>query len=130
MLVLTKVLTQPIKLSTTIRVPPFTSHSADRKITNHAAEAPKRERRQKLLELVQAKFPDGNVLMPYIEPSAVPADSEITDYVAEAAECERCRKLLELAKATVTFLDGNVPMPYLASGFSNADYCVTGIQSN
>jgi hypothetical protein len=76
-----------------------------------------------LLELVQAKFPDGNVLMPYIEPSAVPADSEITDYVAEAAECERRRKLLELAKATDgTFLDGNVPMPYLASGFSNADY--------
>jgi predicted kinase len=79
-------------------IPPFTSRSADKKITDHAAEAPKRERRRKLLELAKAKFLDGNVPMPYTELRAV--DTKITDDPAEVAKRERRRKLLELAKAT------------------------------
>jgi hypothetical protein len=91
-----------------------------RQITDHAAEALKRKHRQKLLELVKAKFPDGNVPVgPYMEAGAGLASigtprtikTKYTNDPAEVAQCERRRKLLELAYAA--FPDGNVRMPYL-----------------
>jgi hypothetical protein len=62
------VVTQPAKLKP---VPSYTSYPIDGEITDHAAEAAKRERRRKLLELTKAAFPDGKVPMPYhIVPAA------------------------------------------------------------
>ena len=57
------VVTQPAKFPP---IPPYTSYPIDREITDHAAEATKREHRRKLLELTKATFPDGKVPMPYL----------------------------------------------------------------
>jgi hypothetical protein len=57
------VVTQPAKFPP---IPPYTSYPIDREITDHSAEAAKREHRRKLLELTKATFPDGKVPMPYL----------------------------------------------------------------
>jgi hypothetical protein len=59
------VVTQPAKFPP---IPPYTSYPIDREITDHSAEATKREHRRKLLELTKATFPDGKVPMPYLQP--------------------------------------------------------------
>jgi hypothetical protein len=63
------------------------------------------------LELAEAKFPDGNVPMPYVSSTAFRPLGLNTGDPAEVAAREHRHKLLELAKAA--FPDGNVPMPYL-----------------
>ena len=55
--------TQPAKFPP---IPPYTSYPIDREITDHTAEAIKREHRRKLLELTKATFPDGKISMLYL----------------------------------------------------------------
>ena len=76
------VFTQPAKFK---HIPSYTSYPIDREITDHTAEAAKRERRRKLLELTKVSFPDGKVPMPYLMVPAAQNDLRLPFVCASIA---------------------------------------------